>query len=62
MTQSKTKTGAPALFRRLPLKHKMALLALGIVLLMLLTGGVNILLVTRATHTVQTILHDNQVS
>ena len=29
MTQSKTKTGAPALFRRLPLKHKMALLALG---------------------------------
>ena len=48
--------------RRLPLRQKIGALAVGIVLLMLSTGIVSILLVTRTTHTMQSILNDNQVS
>lgn len=48
--------------RRLPLRQKIGALAAGIVLLMLSTGIVSILLVTRTTHTMQSILNDNQVS
>ena len=49
-------------FWRLPLRRKIGVLALGIVLLMLSTGVVSILLVTRSTHTMQNILNDNQLS
>ena len=45
-------------FWRLPLRRKIGVLALGIVLLMLSTGVVSILLVTRSTHTMQNILNE----
>lgn len=48
--------------RRLPLRQKIGALAAGIVLLMLSTGIISIFLVTRTTHTMQSILNDNQVS
>ncbi len=47
---------------RLPLRRQIGVLALSIVLLMLSTGMVSILLVTRSIHTMQRILNNNQLS